>query len=187
MTEKDDLRQTALEHLKRIRPEEESAEDSVPLFREQVSLKEGQIVALYWPMGKEFDVRPIMDDLFRRGFEICLPIPSKTSRIMGFSLWDGKENLVKGAFGVFIPPVLTLVDPDVVIVPLLAFDRKGYRLGRGAGHYDATLADLRERKNILAVGAGYASQAVLFNLPVEDHDQKMDMVVTEQAVLDFRS
>ena len=79
------------------------------------------------------------------------------------------------------------LEPDVVIVPLLAFDRRGYRLGQGGGYYDATLADLRAKKNIIAVGLAYAQQACLFNLPVEEHDQKLDWVVTPQGAQEFSS
>ena len=76
--------------------------------------------------------------------------------------------------------------PDILLIPFLSFDRYGYRLGQGGGYYDATLAHLREEKDILAIGMGYAQQAVLFKLPAEDHDQKMDMVITPQNVHDFR-
>ena len=65
-------------------------------------------------------------------------------------------------------------------MPLLAFDRRGHRLGYGEGYYDATLADLRARKKVIAVGLAYAQQAILFNLPAEDHDQPLDWIITPQ-------
>lgn len=186
MSVKETLREQATLHRDRIRPEDEDIENAALLFKGHVPVQAGQIVGAYWPIGREFDVRYIIDDLMKAGVLVALPVVDKTSREMGFALWDGKADLVKGAFGAFAPPEKILVEPDVIIAPFLAFDRKGYRLGRGGGHYDATLAALRAKKQILAVGVGYASQAVLFNLPVEDHDQKMDMIITPNGVHDCR-
>ena len=78
------------------------------------------------------------------------------------------------------------VEPDILIVPMLAFDRKGIRLGQGGGYYDATLETLRNKKTIQAIGVAYASQAVLFTLPAEAHDQKMDYILTPQGITDYR-
>ena len=186
MTDKNTLREQALWHLERIRPEDEDIEQASHLFQKHITIEANQIVALYWPMKHEFDVRFIMDDLIKRDVQIALPIAHKTTREMTFSKWNGTGDLVKGDFGIFVPPVIEPVEPDIVVVPLLAFDLKGNRLGRGAGHYDTTLATLRQRKKILAVGVAFAAQAVLFNLPVEDHDQKLDMIITPKAFHDFR-
>lgn len=187
MNEKEELRGQALLHLERIRPDAEDVEAIAGLFSDNIPLKQGQVVAAYWPMGNEIDVRYIIDHLLRNGVTVVLPVPSKTSREMAFWKWDGQGDLVKGSFGVFVPPREDKVDPDIVLVPMIAFDRKGNRLGRGAGHYDATLAGLRKSRDILVVGVAYAAQAVLFNLPAEGHDQKMDMIITPQGVQDFRS
>ena len=187
MSEKDQLREHAIAHLERLQDGVEDPESTIDLFYNNVPLKEGQVVALFWPLGKEIDSRYLIDDLIKRGFTVALPVSSKTDRVMKFAKWDGKGDLVKGDFGIFIPPVINEVAPDVVVVPFLAFDRRGNRLGRGAGHYDATLEALRKKRSILAVGLGYASQAVLFNLPAEPHDQRLDMVVTPNGVHDFRS
>ncbi len=187
MIEKEELREHALLHMERIRPDSEDVEAMVGHFHEHVPLKDGQVVAAYWPMTGEVDVRYIIDDLLREGAKVALPVPSKTMRQMTFALWDGKGDLVKGNFGVFVPPREQLVEPDVILVPMIAFDRKGNRLGRGAGHYDTTLAALRQKRDVLVVGVAYAAQAVLFNLPVEEHDQKMDIIITPQGVQDFRN
>lgn len=186
MIEKDELREQAILHRDRIRPESEDVEAIAGLFRDHIKPQAGQVVAAYWPMDNEIDVRYIIDDLIRQGIDVALPVTGKSSREMAFSRWDGKGNLVKGAYGVFVPPQESLVEPDIVLVPMLAFDRKGNRLGRGGGHYDATITALRNKKNVLVVGIAYASQAVLFNLPAEEHDQKMDMIITPQGVHDYR-
>jgi 5-formyltetrahydrofolate cyclo-ligase len=182
---KDELREQALLHREKIRPEDEDIESAVTLFRENASI-EGRIVSAYWPTSDEFDARYFIDDILKSGGRIALPIAIKASRVMSFAPWDGKADLVKGDFGIFIPKTEERVEPDILLVPFLAFDRKGYRLGRGGGHYDATIADLRSRKEILAIGVGYAAQAVLFTLPVEPHDQRLDMVITPAGVHDFR-
>jgi len=77
------------------------------------------------------------------------------------------------------------ITPEILIVPLLAFDRKGNRLGYGGGYYDATLEHLRKDGNVIAAGFAYSQQAVLFNLPSEAHDQKLDWVITPQKIYDF--
>ncbi len=186
MIEKEELREQAMLHRDRIRAEDEDVEAIAGLFMEHANPRPGQVVAAYWPMDNEIDVRYIIDDLLKRGIEVALPIASRASREMTFSKWDGKGDLAKGSYGVFVPPEEQLVVPDIVLVPLLAFDRKGSRLGRGGGHYDATIAALRKTKDVLVIGIAYASQAVLFNLPVEEHDQKMDMIITPQGVQNFK-
>lgn len=184
---KDDLREQALIHRSHLPPDINAPEEAARLFRETFALASGQIVAGYWPYGKEFDVRYILDDLLKAGVTCALPVAVTDTRVMRFVLWNDKTVMKKGAFGILEPEGGDLVDPDILLVPFLAFDRRGYRLGRGGGHYDATLADLRARKQILAVGVGYAEQAVLFNLPAEEHDQKLDVIITQQRVYDFRN
>jgi 5-formyltetrahydrofolate cyclo-ligase len=186
MTNKGELREQAVLHRDKIRPGDEDLEVACRLFLEAAPVEKGRIYGAYWPIGNEFDVRYMIDDILKAGGHIALPVASKSSREMSFAPWDGKAGLVKGAWGVSVPPTDERVEPDVLLVPFLAFDRKGYRLGRGGGHYDATIAALRAKKEILVIGVGYAAQAVLFNLPVEPHDQRLDIVITPKGVHDFR-
>jgi len=183
---KDELREQAMLHREKIRPENEDIESASTHFRQAVET-DGKIIAAYWPIGDEFDVRYLIDDVLKAGGRIALPVAGKSSREMQFAPWDGTGDLVKGEWGIFIPKTDERVEPDILLVPFLAFDRKGYRLGRGGGHYDATIAALRSKKEILAVGVGYAAQAVLFNLPVEPHDQRLDLIITPAGVHDFRT
>ena len=182
---KNELREQAMLHRERIRPEDEDIENASALFNQAVAAKD-KLVGAYWPIGDEFDVRYLIADILKDGGGIALPVASKTTRQMQFAPWDGKADLIKGDWGIYVPKTDERVEPDILLVPFLAFDRKGYRLGRGGGHYDATIAALRGKKEILAVGVGYAAQAVLFNLPVEPHDERLDMVITPQGVHDFR-
>jgi len=183
---KAELREQARLHRNQIIPTVEDAESICALFKEHVVLPDGHIVAAYWPMGKECDVRYIIDDLIKARVKVALPVTSPDKRTLDFRLWDGKAELVKGPYGILMPGEGAFVKPDIFLIPLLAFDRQGYRLGQGQGHYDATIAAARTEKSILAVGVGYSTQAVLFHLPVEPHDQKLDLVITPMAVHDFR-
>lgn len=177
---KETLRREAIRHRDRMVPGGEDAEAACALFFEAVAPAAGQIVALYWPKGREFDTSPIIERLLAEGVACALPVVAKGDPEMKFVRFDETVPLAEGPFGIMQPVSGERVEPDVVVVPLLAFDRKGYRLGYGGGYYDRALRALRERKDVLAVGLAYAEQAVLFNLPVEEHDEKLDRVITPQ-------
>lgn len=180
------LRQEAIRHRNRMAAGQDDAERACALFFEHIKPGKGQVVALYWPKGQEFDTLPIMDRLAEEGIAVALPVVGKGSPEMEFVLWDESIPLIEGSYGIMQPPPGgQAVEPDIVIVPLLAFDRKGSRLGYGGGYYDRALRALRKTKDVLAVGLAYAQQAVLFNLPVEEHDERLDWVVTEREAIRF--
>lgn len=176
--EKELLRAQAKRHRDFIDPLQDNPEDAVPHFLTHIALGKGQCIGAYWPIGREFDVRPVMDEGMKAGCVCALPAIEKDSRVLRYCLWKDGDPLIKGEFSALEPVSKTPVEPDILIVPLLAFDRHGYRLGYGGGYYDATIKALRSKKDITVVGMGYAQQAVLFNLPVEDHDQRMDWIIT---------
>ncbi|MCD8494148.1 MAG: 5-formyltetrahydrofolate cyclo-ligase [Alphaproteobacteria bacterium] len=178
---KDILRIEARRHRARIDPSQENPEDAARFFWETIKPQKGQIVAGYWPIGREFDPRPAMGQAMESGLSCSLPVLPETGKIMDFALWADGDALEKGPHNTLQPVKRELVMPDIVIVPLLAFDRRGVRLGQGGGYYDATLEFLRAQKAVFAVGMAYAAQAVLFNLPCEAHDQKLDWAITPQA------
>ena len=183
---KETLRREAIRHRDRIDPESEDADNACALFFENVKPQAGQTVALYWPKGREFDCGAITERLLKEGFTCCLPIIQKNKKILKFAKWGESVKLEEGPFGIMQPAGRRKwAQPDIVILPLLAFDRHGYRLGYGGGYYDTTLAALRKKKEVVAVGLGYAQQAVLFNLPREEHDQRMDWVITPQRAVSF--
>ncbi|MBI2234408.1 MAG: 5-formyltetrahydrofolate cyclo-ligase [Micavibrio aeruginosavorus] len=175
------MRHEALLHRDRIDPREESAEDACENFLKSIDPEPDQIVALYWPKGREFDTIPLLHELLTRGLTCALPVIEKGSRVLKFASWKEGDPLIKGPFGVMQPVAdekTVWVDPDIFVIPYLAFDRHGHRLGYGGGYYDTTLRHYREKKKILSVGYGYGQQAVLFNLPAEDHDEKLDWIIT---------
>jgi 5-formyltetrahydrofolate cyclo-ligase len=121
----------------------------------------GAIIGGYAPFKGELDVRPAMALLSARGHPICLPVIETPEKPLYFRKWRPGEALEKGRYGIAIPPAEAPVSrPEVLLVPLVAFDRQGHRLGYGAGYYDRTIARLREQGRVLVVGMGYARQEV---------------------------
>ena len=147
--------------------------------------KGGQVVSAYWPFRTEIDPRPLMRRLIHLGAQIALPVtPAKgADQPVRFHLWSAQDILHPSAFGVHEPlPSAEVVEPDLLLVPLLAFDRQGGRLGYGAGHYDRTLERLRAIKPIRAIGLAFAAQEV-GRVPTHDHDQPLDAILTERAFI----
>lgn len=157
-------------------------------FFSHINLEKGACVASYWPIKREIDTHILMEEIVERGIHVALPVAEKDSRILKFAKWDLKSDVEQGLYNICHPVIddnTEWLEPDVFLVPLLAFDRQGYRLGYGGGYYDSTIALYRSEKDIVAVGLGYAQQACLFNLPKEEHDERMDWIITEQNATSF--
>lgn len=142
-------------------------------------------VSGYWPIGSEIDPRPILEDFVAKGHEIGLPVVLGPARPLQFRRWQPGDALVSAGFGLQEPaedsPAVT---PRLLLVPLLAFDRAGYRLGYGGGFYDRTLAELRAADpDCLAVGFAYAGQEVE-EVPREATDLPLDWIVTETEAIE---
>jgi 5-formyltetrahydrofolate cyclo-ligase len=136
------------------------------------------IVSGFWPIRSEIDPRPLMAALARAGHRTALP--SVGSAGLVFRLWTPGEPLVKAGFGLSEPPINNLeVHPDVMLVPLAAFDRRGHRIGYGAGYYDRAIA---ERPGVRTIGLAFAAQEVE-RVPDEPHDCALDVVATEADVI----
>ncbi len=152
-------------------------------FLSALSLPPAQVVAGYWPMPEEIDVRPLMTYLHLSGHVLVLPVVVGRGQPLIFRRWRPSMALDAGVYGIPVPgaeePEAT---PGVLLVPLLAFDGEGRRLGYGAGYYDRTLAALRRAGDILAIGAAYAVQR-MDSLPEEASDQRLDWVVTEEGAI----
>lgn len=152
-------------------------------FLSALPLPPAQVVAGYWPMPEEIDVRPLMTHLHLSGHVLALPVVMAREEPLIFRRWRPSLPLDPGVYGIPVPgaeaPEAT---PGVLLVPLLAFDGEGRRLGYGAGYYDRTLATLRRAGDILAIGAAYAAQR-MDALPEEAADQRLDWVVTEEGAI----
>lgn len=153
------------------------------LLLQAVTPPTGGVVSAYWPMREELDPLPTLEALAGRGHPTCLPVVVGRARPLVFRAWRPGAPLVPAPFGTSVPPEdAPELEPDLLLVPLLAFDRRGYRLGYGGGFYDRTLEGLRARKAVTAVGVAFAGQERAA-VPHDALDQRLDLIVTEAAVL----
>ncbi len=149
-------------------------------FLAHIKLASGAVVGGYWPLGDELDVRPLMSALHKQGHVCGLPVVQKRQPLT-FHRWQPEDRLVSGIFDIQVPDRHTpVVDPDVLLVPLLAFDERGMRIGYGGGYYDRTIPAIRRRKPLLTVGIAYSVQQVS-HVPTDGFDQTLDWIVTEAA------
>ncbi|MGL4496148.1 MAG: 5-formyltetrahydrofolate cyclo-ligase [Beijerinckiaceae bacterium] len=138
-------------------------------------------VAGFWPMRSEIDVRTIMEAAMTAGKMVALP--AIVDGEVQFREWAPGEALMPGGFGTWVPAAdAAVVAPRLLIVPLVAFDWNGMRLGYGKGYYDRAIARLRQSAGAVAtIGVGFSAQEVE-TLPVESWDQKLDCIVTERGL-----
>jgi 5-formyltetrahydrofolate cyclo-ligase len=149
-------------------------------------IRTGTIVSGFMPLKSEINPLPLMRKLTGQGARLALPVIAGRGQPLVMREWRWGEPLAVGVWGIREPePLARAVEPDIVLAPLLAFDRAGHRLGYGGGYYDLTIAQLRGRKTIAAVGIAFAVQEV-FTLPVTPRDAPLDLVLTERGVIDFR-
>ncbi|WP_299659482.1 5-formyltetrahydrofolate cyclo-ligase [uncultured Ruegeria sp.] len=137
----------------------------------------------YMPIRTEIDPLPTMAEAAAYG-PVGVPVIQAAGQPLRFSRWTPEGLLKDGPFGAKVPEVDDYFDPEILIVPLVAFDVQGGRLGYGGGFYDRTLEGLRSRRPTLAIGFAFDAQEAE-DLPLEATDQPLDMVVTESRVLSF--
>lgn len=141
----------------------------------------GMIISGYLAYRTEIDVMPLMEKLAGQGFELALPVVIENGEPLVFRKWAPGDETEAGKLNIDTPLASAPeVDPDILLVPLLAFDGRGYRLGYGGGFYDRTLEKLRKQKSIIAVGVAYAGQEVgAIVRGIED--QPVDWILTENG------
>ena len=145
-----------------------------------------RVVSAFHPIREEPDILALLDALSEEGHATSLPVVAGRRIHLTFRLWRPGEPTLLGKMG--IPQPLELaraVEPDLLFVPLACFDRRGHRIGYGAGYYDRSLARLRATKTIHAVGVAYGVCEVAA-VPYEAHDQSLDVIVTEQETIFVR-
>jgi 5-formyltetrahydrofolate cyclo-ligase len=138
------------------------------------------VVSGFWPMPGEIDTRPLLAALYGRGHVVLLPETPPRARPLIFRHWHPAADMLPERFGTHRPDGAVGV-PEVLFVPLVAFDRRGYRVGYGGGYYDRTLAELPGAR---AIGVAFAAQE-LDEVPVGPHDRQLHAVVTERGVIRF--
>jgi 5-formyltetrahydrofolate cyclo-ligase len=147
----------------------------------------GVVVSGFMPMRSEINPLPLMKRLAEAGAQLALPVTGRRGDPLVMRAWGWGEPLASGVWGIREPkPEAPQVDPDILLVPLLAFDRAGRRLGYGGGYYDLTLARLRSRKAVTAIGIAFAIQEIA-GVPTTPRDATLDLVLTEQEIIDPRS
>ena len=155
-------------------------------FLDNVPMPPNGVVAGYWPMNDEMNPVPLLKRLIKDGVQCALPAVIAKAKALEFRDWQPDVALEDGPFGTSHPPTSAdVTSPGIVMLPLLAFDASGYRLGYGGGYYDRTLADMKSSGSTgLAVGIAYQSQQV-DAVPHGELDQRLDWVVTENGTHQF--
>lgn len=182
LPDKGELRRAARQTRRELQACAPDAGEQAASLYPSASLGASRTAALYWPCGSEIDPRPLARRLADAGSRLCLPTVAAAGEALEFRLWAEDDVLAPDALGLAAPvagrPAIT---PELVVIPLLAFDASGGRLGQGGGYYDRTLERLRAAGPVFALGLGYAGQEVA-RLPAETHDQPLDAVLTETGL-----
>ncbi len=147
----------------------------------------GTLVSAYLPIRDELDVLPLLSRLIAGGRTIGLPVIFAREQPLVFRCWQPGEPLDAKPFGLSEPaPTAPAMLPDIILVPLAAFDATGARLGYGGGYYDRTLGLYRSKRAVIAIGIAYDEQEVA-HLPRGPHDQPLDIILTPSGSRDHRS
>ncbi|SFA85426.1 5-formyltetrahydrofolate cyclo-ligase [Poseidonocella pacifica] len=155
--------------------------DAAALLDDVLRAYRGKPLSGFLPIRTEIDPRPAMKKAAEWG-PVGVPVIRAKGEPLEFAVWEPESPLVEGTFGTLVPQEERLLVPEVLVVPLLAFNRAGGRLGYGGGFYDRTLERLRANGPVVAIGFAYAAQEVA-DVPLEPTDQPLDLIVTEREVI----
>jgi 5-formyltetrahydrofolate cyclo-ligase len=184
---KADIRREAVARRAALPPAERAAAAATIAARTlPVAVATGAIVSGFSPLKSEINPVPLMRAFGAAGAQLALPVVMGKGKPLTMRAWTFGAPLASGVWGIREPPPSAPeVFPDILIVPLLAFDRAGQRIGYGAGYYDMTIARLRGMKAVTAIGIAYAAQEIT-QVPVTPRDAALDLVLTEREVIDLR-
>jgi 5-formyltetrahydrofolate cyclo-ligase len=164
----------------------QAAAETIAARKFPLPIAPGTIVSGFMPLKSEINPLPLMQKLHEAGARLALPAVAGRGKPLIMRAWEFGAPLDRRQWGIREPkPDAEQAEPDVLLVPLLAFDRGGHRIGYGAGYYDMTINALRARKPVTAVGIAYAAQEVP-KIPVTPRDARLDLVLTEREVIDWR-
>lgn len=151
-----------------------------------VAIPRGAVVSGFMPMKSEINPLPLLKRLAADGAKLALPVVAGRGKPLIMRAWEFGAPLEAGVWGIRQPKAdAPEIDPDILIVPLAAFDRAGHRIGYGAGYYDMTITRLRGIKPVIVVGIGFAAQEIP-RVPTTERDARLDLVLTEREIIDFR-
>jgi 5-formyltetrahydrofolate cyclo-ligase len=152
-----------------------------------VKVTPGMVVSGYSPLKSEISPIPLLRLCADAGAELALPVVMGRGKPLVMRAWAFGAPLASGVWGIREPtPAAPEVFPDILIVPLLVFDRRGHRIGYGAGYYDMTIARLRDMKPVTAIGIAFAAQEI-DEVPTTPRDARLDLVLTEREIIDLRA
>ena len=162
------------------------AAEALASRRFPVPVAPGAIVSGFMPLKSEINPLPLMRKLAGAGAKLALPVVDARGKPLILRAFTFGDTLNSGQWGIREPgSEAPEVEPDVMLVPLLAFDRTGHRVGYGAGYYDRTIAKFRAMKTVLAIGIAFAAQEI-DAVPITERDARLDLVLTERDVIDLR-
>ncbi len=167
-------------------PERAKAAETIAARPFPLTITPDTIVSGFSALKSEINPVPLMRKLADQGARLALPVVAGRGKPLIMRAWSFGAPLVSGVWGIREPPPeAPEVAPDILLVPLLAFDRTGNRIGYGAGYYDMTIAALRAKKPVITVGIAYAAQEI-DAVPVTPRDARLDLVLTEREAIDLR-
>ena len=162
-----------------------AADGLLATWRHEQPVEAPAIVSGFWPMKEELDIRPLLVELINQGCQVVLPVVQGKGQPLVFRAWRPGDALEAGVFNTLQPSAKReTLDPQVLIVPLLACDREGWRLGYGGGFYDRTLAGLRSRRRVTAIGVGFDAQ-LIDDVPHGASDERLDWLLTDRRACAF--
>jgi 5-formyltetrahydrofolate cyclo-ligase len=165
--------------------ERQAAAEAIAARGLPVEVTPGSIVSGFMPMKTEINPLPLMRELADVGAQLALPCIKARGHPLIMRAWRIGDEFKAGQWGIREPlPEAPEVAPDIVLVPLAAFDRAGQRIGYGAGYYDMTIHALRAKKKIVTIGIAFAVQEIAA-VPATERDERLDFVLTEKEVIAF--
>jgi len=184
---KTELRATAQSRRDALPAEERKrAAEAIAARAFPVAITPGVVVSGFMPLKSEINPLPLMRRLAEQGARLALPAIAGRSKPLTMRAWHFGVALDRGQWGIREPKAdAPEVEPDILLVPLLAFDRVGFRIGYGAGYYDMTVRRLRGLNAVTAVGIAFASQEVP-KIPTTERDERLDLVLTEREAINLR-
>ena len=152
------------------------------IFKEiKKNISKKKIIGGYYPVNFEIDILDFLEKLEAKGMQLSLPVVKKNNE-MDFYGWSTKNLLKLNKYGIPEPEQIKKVFPDIILVPLVAFDSRLYRIGYGGGYYDRYIEKLSNKKNLLKIGIAHSCQKIN-RVPTNKYDKKLDIIITEKYVL----